>query len=109
MEKKVNLGVLFNQAMQGQFRVHKKNPPRKKWNNQSGFYRVQKIKCRHCKQGHTWLYRIRTSNGEHRITRTNLLRLKNDIEEMGFKWFITDEENAKKTAKETHLTLDTLR
>ena len=109
MEAKVNLGTLFKEAMKReQKRIGTRRIPRE-WNNQSGFFKVTKIKCKGCKKGYTWLYRISTPNGEHRITRTDLLKLKNDVKSMGFRWYITDEQKAQETAKKANLSLDVLR
>lgn len=105
----VPLQKLFDDALKkSKYHVHKPKK-RTKWSNKSGFYKVQKVKCKDCKQGFTWAYRIATSNGEHRITRTDILRLKKDVKDMGLDWFVIDEKRALKTAKETHHLLDTLR
>ena len=108
----VPLRKLFDDALSKQnYMVHPnhKKKKRTKWNNQSGFFRVQKAKCRDCKQGFTWIYRIMSEDGDHRISRTDLLRLKKDIKDMGLPWYVINEERASKTAKETHYSLDTLR
>lgn len=108
-EKTVPLRELFDIALKKQnHKVHKPKK-RKQWTNKSGFYKVQKMKCKACRQGFTWAYRVQTSNGEHKISRTDLLRLKKDITDMGLKWFVIDEEKAKKTAKESNHELDILR
>lgn len=111
-KKTVSLRKLFDDALLKQnYVVHPNNKRKKrtKWNNQSGFYRVQKVKCRDCKQGFTWIYRITSEDGDHKISRTDLLRLKKDIKDMGFEWFVIDEKKATKTAKEAHRKLSTLR
>lgn len=108
----VQLRKLFDDALSKQNYVvhpnHKKKK-RTKWNNQSGFFRVQKVKCGDCKQGFTWVYRIMSEDGEHRISRTDLLRLRKDIKDMGFEWFVVNETKAAKTAKEANHKLSTLR
>lgn len=105
----VPLRKLFDETLKkSKYHVHKPKK-RKKWNNKSGFYKVQKSKCKGCKQGFIWTYRIITNDGEHRISRTDILRLKKDIQDMGLKWFVVDEKKALKTAKETHYSLDMLR
>lgn len=111
MENTVNLGDLFKQALKKQsYIVHpNKKKGRKRWSNQSGFYRVQKIKCQKCKNGYTWGYCISTTKSKHKITRTDILKLKKDIQDMGFGWFVVDEEKALKTAKKTKYPLDVLR
>lgn len=109
VEKTVPLRELFDTALKKQnYQVHK-HKKRKKWTTKSGFYKVQKKECKKCKQGFTWTYRVTTPNGDHTISRTDLLRLKKDITDIGLEWFVIDEERAKKTAKESHHKLDILR
>ena len=108
----VPLRKLFDDALSKQDRIvhpNHKRKKRKRQTNQSGFFRVYKVKCRYCKQGFTWIYRIMSEHGGHRISRTDLLRLKKDIKDMGFEWFVIDEKKATKTAKEAHHELSMLR
>ena len=106
----VSLRELFDDALKKQdYRIHPVKRKRKYNNNKSGFFKVQKTKCRGCKQGFTWSYRVPTQDGEHKISRVNILRLKKDIQDMGLPWYVTDEKKALKTAEETHYSLDTLR
>ena len=108
-ETTIPLQELFDDALKRcKYHIHKPKK-RTKWKNKSGFYKVQKVKCSGCKQGYTWVYRVTTKDKEHRIARTNILRLKKDIQDMGLDWFVVDEKRALKTAKETHYKLDTLR
>ena len=104
----VPLKQLFQEALKKHPRTTCKTKNRKKQNTNSGFYRVQKVKCERCKQGFTWSYRIVTKNGDHKITRTSLLKLKKDIKDMGFEWYIVDEKRARQTAKKAHINLDLL-
>ena len=108
----VPLRKLFDDALSKQNHIvhsnHKKRK-RNKWNNKTGFFRLQKVKCKNCKQGFTWIYRIISKDGDHRISRTDLLRLRKDIKDMGFEWFVVNEEKAAKTAKEANHKLSILR
>lgn len=107
--KTVPLKQLFQEALKKNRRIVNKPKKRKKQNTSSGFYRVQKVKCERCKQGFTWSYRVVTKKGDHKITRTSLLKLKKDIKDMGFEWYVVDEKRANQTAKNTNINLDLLR
>lgn len=108
-KKTVSLRKLFDEAIAKQRRTKPVKRKKKYNNNKSGFFKVQKNKCKSCKQGFTWVYRVSTEDGEHKICRTNILRLRKDIKDMGLPWYVINEERASKTAKETHYSLDTLR
>lgn len=66
-------------------------------NNSSGILRVSKEKNKSCKQGFTWRYRYRDENGNfHRLSNTNLNKLKQMVLEKGLEWIELDKVEVEK-------------
>lgn len=68
--------------------------------NTTGFYRVCKIQDKKMKKGFRWLYSYSNKNQKKRITATNLEILEKKVKKKNLKWYIINEQNAKKSLKE---------
>ena len=65
--------------------------------NTTGFYRVYQQKDICCKQGFRWCYKYYENKKRKLISSTNLLKLKEKIENQNLPWVIIDEEKAKQS------------
>lgn len=70
-------------------------------NNNTGFFRVSKTKCKRCKSGYRYAYQINNDLVHADIRKTTLVALKKSVIEKRFLWGITDMEKAINTANET--------
>ena len=64
--------------------------------------------CYGCKQGFVWQYMYEQKGERHVFARTDLLKLKKKVLDMGLDWHITDREDARKSVKRTKYTLQEL-
>ena len=74
----------------------------------TGFFRVRKKKCHGCKQGFVWQYIYAQNKERYQFSRTDLLKLKEEVLAMGMIWKITDREQARKSIKRTPYTMQEL-
>lgn len=71
--------------------------------NTSGFFRVIKVKDKSCKNGFIWGYSYYDENNKTvRIQRTDLFKLKQEVEERSLPWKIIDIDKAVQTVRSIH-------
>jgi len=68
---------------------HESNVKRSKFNS-SGFFRVRKKKDTSCKQGFIWLYEYYDGEKHKKFSRTDLFKLKQEVEKRKLIWQIVD-------------------
>lgn len=103
----VLLKDLFDEAIKKAPKNYRPRGPGKR--NKTGFIRLYKYKCPGCAQGFIWRYKIKTKTDQYHLSRTDLLRLKQDVIELGLTWGINDMEKALETIKDTPYTIDQLK
>ena len=81
----------------------KSNMKKSNATNSTGFYRVQKRTDKTCKRGFIWQYQYYDENKKHlHFGRTDLFKLKAEVERRGLPWRILDIDKAIKTIRSIH-------